>query len=275
MALMKFLVVLLLASCALCRPASAADAVAPTLAPVDLFKVVFPSWKPGAMPHEGDPAPMVVGANAPGVKWPWLPEVIGDDPFRAKDTTLIEADPLLVVRIDETHAALLAQINAYEGECHYGCLFDIGAYFFTQVEDGWKLTRRVDRVRTVVGDGLSHSELRDWPGHGKVFATRSDFYAQSQEADQLELIGLRPDSIGFSFETSIKGSSILEGNEWDVDGKWRVDGKGIVFEFQGQWPKEVTQGRSRRSQYRKSSARVELRQGVMVLVKGHLPDFSV
>ena len=272
---MKFSFVLLPVLCALSLPARAADAVAPTLAPADLFKVVFPSWKPGAMPHEGEPAPMVVGADAPGVKWPWLPGVIGDDPFRVKDTTLIEADPLLVVRIDETHAALLAQINAYQGECHYGCMYDVGAYFFTQAEGGWKLTRRVDRVRTVGGDGLSHSEVRDWPGHGKVFATRADFSAQGSEADQLELIGLGPDRIRFSFETSIKGSSILEDNEWDVDGTWHVDGKGIVFEFKGQWPVEAAQGRSRTSRYRKSSARVELRQGVMVLVKGHLPAFGI
>ncbi len=218
---------------------------------------------------------MVIGADAPGIKWPWLPEVIGDDPWHVKDTTLIEADPLLVVRIDETHAALLATINAYEGGCHYGCLFDIGAYFFTRAEGGWKLTRRVDRVRTVAGDGLSHSEVRDWPGHGKVFATTSNFYAQGQRADQLELVGLGPDRIKFSFETSIKGSSDLEGQEWEVDGAWRLDGKGIVFDFDGQWPPESGEQRSRRSRSRKTSARIELRQGVMVLVHGQLPSFAV
>ncbi|MEP6504331.1 MAG: hypothetical protein ABJD97_13430 [Betaproteobacteria bacterium] len=272
---MKFLVVLLLASCALCPSAFAAGAVAPTLAPADLFKVVFPAWRPGALPHEGVPSPMGIGADAPGVKWPWLPEVIGDDPWRVKDTTLIEAVPLLVVRIDETHAALLARINAYEGGCHYGCLFNIGTYFFTQDEGGWRLTRRVDRVRTLVGDDLSNSEVRDWPGHGKVFATTLNFYAQGQGADQLLLLGLGPDRIRFSFETSIKGGSDIEGQEWHVDGTWSLDEKGVLFEFDGQWPAESGQQRSRSSRPRKTSARIELRQGVMVLVHGQLPRFAV
>jgi hypothetical protein len=275
MAAMKFPAALLLVLGALCQPALAAGTRAPSLAPADLFKVVFPSWRPGTMPHAGVPSPLVVGVDVPDVRWPWLPEVIGDDPWRAQETTLIEADALLVVRIDETHAALLARINAYDQQCHYGCLFDVGAYFSTQADGGWSLTRRVDRVRTVIGDDLVKSEVRDWPGHGKVFATTSAFFAQDAWADQLVLVGLGPDRIKFSFETSIRGGSDLEGSAWGVDGRWRLEDKGLAFEFDGVWPDESGQHRSRRSRTHKSSAHLELRQGVMILVKGQLPGFSI
>jgi hypothetical protein len=102
----------------------------------DLMVLPFPGWTP-----TGDAKVQSVDLSA-------TEDVIPEVGVR----TPAEITPLYVVRLDDTHAALVTQVlpvdennRPYDGHASSGM---IGAYFFEQSAAGWRMVTRQDSVAT-------------------------------------------------------------------------------------------------------------------------------
>jgi hypothetical protein len=119
--------------------------------------------------------------------------------------------PIDVIRLDETHAALLTQSTLVEdGEmiCGPSCsrYTFVGAYFFKHGDAGWKLSKRVDAAAFTMY-GPKEPKIQKWPGHGFVFSFLDGDYRQGASTDELVMIGLQPDHVLPLLHTSIAGDN--------------------------------------------------------------------
>ena len=308
---MRLTFITLLAALALATagPAGATDKLAASLAPRDLLAAAFPAWHPGSHappPHKaGTPRePAIRRLALPGLAWPWLPQP-GRQTTGDLDTHVVQITPLAVVPIDATHAALLTVAEPVGGDCHYGCVFEAGVYFFARDGDGWRLRRRIDLAQALYGDLPDKLPVRPWPGHGVLLSMARESCYQDACAGQLDLFGFAPDRLLFAFETSISLDAHLaaftSGDGADHDcgeildksfepepgatfdpvschqetGTWRIAGDGIDFTFRGGSREVDGEGHLGRLSRTVTHARVELRDEGLVLVKGELPTFGI
>jgi hypothetical protein len=142
------------------RQAAATHSLA--LEPAALMQLVFPSWSSGgqgAVQQVEVPAASTgAGAGKPVLEQQW-----------------VVTRPLYVVRLDDTHATLLTEGVATDGQgkathCH-ACPAMAGAYFFERDDKGWRLAGR-NHAALVAGVNGELGETRLAPlGDGRHLFT--------------------------------------------------------------------------------------------------------
>lgn len=302
----------LLACLTSCVTPAFAERLAPTTQPRDLLAIVFPAWHPteGAMrnwPHRrGTPwTPAIAHIRLPALAWPWLSTPGVDGHSATMDMEAVQITPLSLVRIDESHVALLTVAEPVGRDCHYGCIMEAGVYFFDKEPGGWRLGRRLDLARELDGELPGKISVRRWPGHGKLLSLERDNCYQGICVADLDLLGFAPNQLLYAFETTIRlddmqatikaddGSDhdcyelLSESFKADEDmtfdvghchqgsGTWRIDGNGIAFGFEDAQREVDEAGHLGRLVRNAFHARVELRNGRLELVSGKLADFAI
>lgn len=302
----------LLACLTSCMTPAFAERLAPTANPRDLLAVAFPAWHPpqGATPagphRSGIPrTPTIPRIHLPGLAWPWLPKPGEDMHTTTMNTRTVQITPLSVVRIDDSNVVLLTVAEPVGGDCHYGCIFEAGLYFFSKGSGGWRLARRIDLARELDGELPDEVVVRTWPGHGTLLSmTRERCYQDACAAD-LDLMGFEAGRLLYTFETSISVDSLRsefksgDGDDHDCTeilsnsfkpdedltfdfirchqghGTWRIDGDGIAFTFHDAEHRVDEAGHLGRLTTSVTHARVEPRNGQLELVKGELPEYGI
>jgi hypothetical protein len=216
-----------------------------------LMHLPFPSWQTS---DQGKVQQLDLSVTAP------------DKDKAAAVATLAEVTPLYVVRLDDTHAAMVTQTVPVDEHnqtmtCH-ACPGTIGAYFFEEANEGWHLTSRQDAVAVsgVEGDiGKTNiSKLDD--GHFALTAEWGSCW-QGYCGTWLVLVGLVPDkatllSPGIALSADNDGAygactALDESDEtkqdaqqaestdaaahecFDVSSKWKFQGSNLLLTYEG------------------------------------------
>jgi hypothetical protein len=311
----RFVVIALVLASGCARRTAEPVAVTPT---ADVLMVIaFPQWKRGAEPAGGQKVPPteVVKIHLPEApEWsPWLPTP-GKELFPQAEPSTAVAIPIDVVRLDQSHAVLLAQSTLLkDGEvvCGPSCssYTFIGAYFFTYGGAGWTLSKRVDAAAFTMY-GPNDPRIEEWPGHGFVFSFLDGELHQGATAYSVVLIGLQPDRALPLLETSIEaddsgtpvsaGDDANEDDGSDIDcgtlmevayappknaqftgvdcqqagGSWHFDGNLVHFKFSGTKRKDDGHGGLQPIEQWQSKATLQLQGDTLKLIEGTLPEFG-
>ncbi len=216
----------------------------PTLDRAALMRVAFPSWQSA---DQGKIQQLDLSATASAKNKADAAAV------------LTEVTPLYVVRLDDTHAAMLTQALPVDDsnkpmDCH-ACSGTIGAYFFEHDAVGWRLTQRQDAVAQSGVEGnigrTNISKLGD--GHFALSAEWGSCW-QGYCGSWLVVVGLVPGKAtllapGIPLSAENDGAygacSALDNAQddskesedahecYDVSGKWQFQGNRLLVNFEG------------------------------------------
>ena len=214
---------------------------------------------------------------------------------QAVDTRAV-VTPIYVVKIDETHAAMVTETwPTTDGDellnCH-ACRGTIGAYFFENTPSGWRLSSRQDAVahsgvEAAIGE-TKITELAD--GH---FALTSQWGStwQGYAGAWLVVVGLKAnnatllaDGIPMSLDNDgaynacselDKPSETKESTAphecQEVHGRWKFQGKSLLINFVGRLNTLGMDGQLLPTRKIAQQAVYELRSNELVLTKGENP----
>jgi hypothetical protein len=251
-------------------PASADEtySLSPSLDRVDLMKASFEGWTPEK--------PCCWSLVVPdGIEWsPWLPK-----PGRPGKTVEIDSlliTPLHVIRLDETHAALVtvsspADANG-EVSCGHTCSHFISVVPFKAEGNGWREGDHVDAAAWVAFYP-AHNWVQTWPGHGFVVSFTSGSCWQGACTDDVVLLGLQPDRVLPLLATSFDEDNSAESESGvgeSATGAWRFDGDHVVFTFRGAKQDDVR----KRPKTWTRTVTLALKGERLVPVSGELPSFG-
>ena len=299
---MKPLLLTFLGLSLIAPPSGPAQAGVPGLDPKDLLSATYPNVKIDAPTAGPNATPVrIASLDLPDVKWPWLPTP-GKETTSDTDSTTVEIVPLNVFQFDEQHAVMITRAvpldDHGESICSsYGCLFAIGAYFFTHTASGWNLTARVESAAPAyqVSDKTG---VDVWPGHGLLFSASLPFFAQGAESDSILLMGLEPDRVTFADELPIfeqNDDSYELGCDTYVSPKYKPKGRTRVpvgFECRVGWGQWAIDGEEIRATYERyirtadaegwllplkhevEVVRLVPRNGKLKALSGTLPEFG-
>ena len=217
-----------------------------TLDRAALMHLPFPSWQTA---DQGKVQQLDLSAAAPAK----------DKNKAATAPTLTEVTPIYVVRLDDTHAAMLTLALPVDDSnqpmnCH-ACPGTIGAYFFEHTDAGWRLTDRQDAVAQsgVEGNIGKTSVVKLAEGHYALSAEWGSCW-QGYCGSWLVVVGLVPGkatllSPGIALSAQNDGAygacSALDGAQdasqqpgelhecFDVSGTWQYQGSRLLVSFDG------------------------------------------
>jgi hypothetical protein len=295
--LLPFLALLFIAA-----PSGPAEAGAHSLDSKELLNTAYPKARIDAPTVGTNAAPLrIASINLPNVKWPWFPQP-GHDTTSDTDSTTVEIVPLNVNQFDEQHAVMITRAVPLDDQgericSSYGCLFAIGAYFFTHTASGWDLMAKVESVAPAYS--LSdETGVYVWPGHGLLFAASLPFFAQGDESDSMLLIGLEPGRVTFAGELPIleqnyssmdmdcstyvspeykpqQRTRIPGGFECRVGrGEWAIDGDEIRATYERYIRTADANGRLLPLKHKMEVVRLVPRDGKLKVLSGTLPEFG-
>lgn len=219
---------------------------AATLDRAALMLLPFPAWQ----------------ASGPGLVQPVdLPPITDNKNNKHPDASHAEVSPIYVVRLDDTHAALVTATRPISEEdkrpytCH-ACPVTVGAYFFEHDTNGWRLTARQDAAIQSGVEGnigtTSVAKLAD--GH---YALASEWGScwQGYCGTWLVVLGLKPgkatplshgipmsaDNDGAHGACSALDTPPAEPEDkyecFDVHGKWKFQQGRLLVNFEGRLSK--------------------------------------
>ena len=245
-----------------------------------LMRLPFPTWQ-----AEGAGLIQAVDLSA----------TANDKNSTQPDATRAEVSPIYVVRLDETHAALVTATRPFSEAdkrpfiCH-ACPGILGAYFFEHDEKGWRLTNRQDAAMHSGVEGnigtTSMAKLAD--GH---YAMASEWGScwQGYCGSWVVALGLQPGKArplagGIPMSAENDGAhgacSALdkrpeepEGkfNCYDVQGKWKFQQGRLVIDFDGRLSKVNESNELLPTEKIKQQAVYEVVNGSLQLTKGKNP----
>jgi len=270
-------------------PAVAGASSSPTLNRTELLKAAYPEWDGQRI-------------ELPDVAWPWAAES-AKNTTSASDSDVVEIVPMNVIRLDDRHAVMVtwARPLADDGtpQCDsYGCLYAVGAYFFTLTESGWIVSRRDEVAAQVYTSGPLKSRVLAWPGHGYLLSMALPFSAQGDEMDDVFLMGVQSDEVSFTGKIPIAESN-SQSYEQDCnlfldakheprqrhgyeqgfecrsgEGKWRIDGDAIAVRYEQLIRGVDANGRLRALKHTIRDVRLVPEAGGLQVVSGELPQFG-
>jgi hypothetical protein len=217
---------------------------------------------------------------------------LAEQKYKPEQSKIVgEVSPMYVVRIDETHAAMVTA-NSPVGDysCH-ACQQVIAVYNFVKEIKGWRLSSRQDAVSSSGADGLI--------GETKVYKVSEGRFAltsfwgscwQGYCGNWLVIVGLNGEG-GFhmgSIPTGVDndgargGCSALDGGEaivlddiqpecMQVTGQWKVTNAQLVIDFKGRFRKESPVSQPAKVQIIKQRAVYDLQTDKASLVQGKNP----
>ncbi len=253
-----------------------------TLERAALMHVVFPSWQSA---DQGKVQQLDLSATT-----------------SAKNKTdavavLTEVTPLYVVRLDDTHAAMVTQALPVDDsskpmDCH-ACSGTIGAYFFEHKADGWQLAQRQDAVAQSGVEGnigkTNISKLSD--GHYALTAEWGSCW-QGYCGSWLVVVGLVPGKAtllapGIALSADNDGAygacSALDGAQddsnqtdeahecFEVSSKWQFQGNRLLVNFEGRLGELDANGKPLPVKKVAQQAAYAIEPGRMVLQAGSNP----
>jgi hypothetical protein len=283
-------------------PNGPAQAGAPGLDPADLLSAAYPNVKIDAPTVGPNAAPRrIASLDLPDVKWPWLPKP-GQETTSDTESTTVEIVPWNVFQFDEQHAVMITRAVPLDDQgewicSSYGCLFAIGAYFFTHTASGWDLMARVESAAPAYSVS-DQTKVHVWPGRGLLFSASLPFSAQGAESDSILLMGLEPGRVTFADELPIfeqndasyelrcstyvspkyepkRRTPVPVGFECRVGwGKWEIDGEEIRATYERYTRTADAQGRLLPLKHEVQVVRLVPRDGKLQVLSGKLPDFG-
>lgn len=217
-----------------------------------------------------------------------------------EDATAIRAEitPLYVVKLDEQHAALVTQVlrvgeNDLPYACH-ACSGEIGAYFFEQSPNGWRLLSRQDSVASSGAYGqlgkTNVSKLEE--GRFAVTSESADcgqgycsnylvvISITSKRAVELTpIIRLSADNDGAYGACSaldnpkpVDPDAMEENRECqDIRSKWKFQGKRLLVSFEGRLSQIDKNGERMPTQKIRQQAIYEATPEKLTLISGSNP----
>jgi hypothetical protein len=279
------------------------NVVSASLSRRELLAAAYPDWardfdKVGGRQQSIRLAPI----DLPDVAWPWLPSP-DKNTTADRDTTTVEIVPLNVIRLDERHAVMITRAlpldDLGQPDCtSYGCLYAIGAYFFTQATGGWVLSKRMEAAAQTYSQGNLETRVIAWPGPGFLLFASLPFFAQGVESDSVFLMGLEPDNVSFSDDLPIAEASQYSGStdcsevldasyepprrakfETQLEcrvgkGEWRVDGDAIQVHYERTIRKADAKGHLLPLKHLTDDVRLIPRKGHLEVVSGALPQLA-
>jgi hypothetical protein len=291
----------------LAKLAGSAETLSPSIKPEDLLSAAYPQWN-GRFDSSPDKAePIRLGPiNLPTVNWPWGPaDVTNHSGEVDADATTVDIVPMSVIRLDDQHAVMVTRalqtnpMGANPSCSTTGCTYAIGAYFFTQSESKWKLTKRqevVDTAHSSLSPAQAHVDR--WPGHGVLFSIRMPSYYRSDTNEWVLLMGLEPDRVTFSRSISLS-EDITNDDENCTDallipnrepkrntgygdsldcrrakGNFKIDGDSILIDYEQSIRKANSNGRLLPLDHSRTSVKLIPSNGKLIVVFGTLPEFG-
>jgi hypothetical protein len=200
-----------------------------------LMRLVFPEWSPTG-----------TGANQllalPG----------GSDEHSAAVETEARIMPTHVIRLDETHAVMVTEAAAIDDDgepqrCH-ACAVNLGAYFFSHDDKGWRLDARTDSIGAVGADGHGGDMKVARLGNAYVLFAEWGSCWQGYCGTWLEPFGFWPGKakrLGEAIRLSAENSGAVgdcDANDpalgssqpcYEVSGKWSIRKDQLVIDFKG------------------------------------------
>jgi hypothetical protein len=279
--------------------AAAGDAPrrAPSLARADLMNAVFDGWRADK--------PCCWKLRVPdGIQWsPWLPTP-GETPDLV-DTDPVSVVPLHVVRLDETHAALMTVSAPMDDKgkvlCGHSCDHYVGVVFFSAEDGQWVQRQRIDAAAWVA-EYPAKNWVQRWPGHGYLVSFTSGSCWTGACSDDVVLLGLQPDHLQPLLATSFDESDAaadaggtdescgdLLSHDWqpsphqrfdlpldcrEASGAWRLDGDHVVFNFRGSSRTSDSKGRAGPLKTWTRQVTLGLQGDRLVPLSGTLPGFG-
>ncbi|WP_157603852.1 hypothetical protein [Rhizobacter sp. Root1221] len=215
----------------------------------------------------------------------------------------VEVSPVYVVRLDDTHAALVTQVlpvdennRPYDGHAHSGM---IGAYFFEHSAAGWRMTDRQDFVTTSgVGGNIGTTGITKLgEGHFAVTAQWGSCW-QGYCGRWLVVVGLQGNEAtllnsGIALSVDNDGArgacSALSGGDpraakeadaekhecLDIQSKWKFQGNRLLVSYEGRLSKLGENGELLPTRKIQEQAIYEATPGKLTLISGRnpVPDF--
>jgi hypothetical protein len=215
-----------------------------------------------------------------------------DEKYKAEQSKVVgEVSPMYVVRIDETHAAMVtANAPAGDYSCH-ACQQIIGVYNFVKEAKGWRLSRRQDAVSSSGADGLIGETKVHKVSEGRfVMTSLWGSCWQGYCGNWLVIVGLDGNG-GFhlgSIPTGVEndgvrgGCSALDGGQaivlddiqpecMQVTSQWKITNSQLVIDFKGRLRKESPVTQPAKVQIIKQRAVYDLQTDKATLVQGKNP----
>ena len=252
-----------------------------TLDRASLMQLPFPGWKADG---EGSVQPVDLSATA------GKQSKADATQMRAKVT------PLYVVRLDDTHAALLTQALPVDDDntpqsCH-ACSGNIGAYFFEHGTAGWRLGARQDAVaNSGVQGNIGQTQITKLAdGHFALTAEWGSCW-QGYCGSWLVLIGLQADratllhaGIPLSVDNDGAFGACGELDKpttatadpdlhecLDVHSQWKIQDSRLLINFEGRVSKPDPDGKLLPTQKIAQQTAYAITPGLLTLVRGANP----
>lgn len=201
-----------------------------------LMRLVFPTWAP-----KGTAANQTVSLPADSSQ------------SDKTDETEARVSPLHVVRLDDTHAVMVTETVAVDEHsepmnCH-ACSANLGAYFFSHDDKGWRLDARQDSVGTSGVNGAIGTTRVERLGNAFVVFAEWGSCWQGNCGSWLEAFGFWPGKAksltpGIPLDAENSGAVGDCDNTdpelgatqpcFDVSSKWAVRQGHVVIDFKGQ-----------------------------------------
>ena len=300
---MNIVVASLLVLASLAGSARAADTTPSAPTRRDLLVLAFPGWHPASSDEVPAGKPAIQRLRLPKVAWPFHGG-IGDGTNQPRD--IVKIAPMEVVRMDDTHAALVTWALSSDehrvAACDsYYCTYALGVYFFEWSGSAWRLHKRLDVAASLDGSNDPAARVAMWPGHGAVLGVRQSNCHGGDCVEALHLIGLETGRITFRFDmpTGIDEVSMSSPDPCQdildhafkprpdedysavrcrqAQGDWRIDGDAIRIDIdestrQG---RQDSQGMSTLGKLRNRHLIVRLvpQGATLKVIQGKVPDY--
>lgn len=187
-------------------------------------------------------------------------------PVKLGDVGQANVDPVKVVQLDDTHAVLLTHARTGQ-DCH-ACPGVMGAYFYERDAEGWRLSKGLDallatgaydqlgEVTVAALEGPHHAATIDW---GSCWQGTCGTWLEvvSLQPNMAQALGGIASSIdnegayGACSALDAKPANKLDATETDdgeipvhhqvcyqIDSKWRFQGKRLLMDFTGRMREE-------------------------------------
>jgi hypothetical protein len=243
---------------------------APSLQRAELMQLPFPGWK-----AQG-------GARIQTVD--------------LSENTRAEVQPLYVVQLDDTHAALLTQTAPVDERdepfsCH-ACALTVGAYFFERDDKGWRLTsRQDDAVESGLQGNLGTTGITKLADGHYAFTSEWGSCWQGYCGTWLVVLGLEPGKasvLSSGIRTSVDNegaygscsaldnpkaadAEALSHECLDIDSTWKFVNKRLHLHFTGRLSELDDKGARKPTQKIAQDAEYAIVQGELQLVQGTNP----
>jgi hypothetical protein len=213
--------------------------------------------------------------------------------------TRAEVTPLYVVKLDDTHAALVSQVlpvgdDGAPMDCH-ACSGAVGAYFFEHSASGWRMSARQDAVlASGVGGSLGNTKITKLGDTHFAFTVEWGSCWQGYCGTWLDYADLRIDKaspqpgIRLSVENdgahgacsalaAPKGETPEDVDDLgpheclDIQSTWRFQGNRLLVAFEGRLSQLDKSGQLQPTQKIRQQAVYEATPGKLALVSGSNP----